>query len=117
MEDRDPPEPYEVCDFIELTFKVTVSRSYINTLAKNSKQFYLVDATPLEDERIDVKVDDLRANHQQLSEKLSTIDPRFIVNSDDCGWGKKLSCKKKRVLSLSPVKTDYREHSTKAILR
>ena len=111
MEDKDPPEPYDVCDFIESMFNITVSRSYINTLVKSSKDIYLVDAAPLEAERIDVKVDDLRANHQQLSEKLSTIDPRFIVNIDECGWGKKLSCKKKRVLSLNPVSTNYRERA------
>lgn len=111
VEEKDPPEPYEVCDFIESTFKITYSRSWINQLVADSKGFHLVDATPLENERIDVKVDDLRENHQKLSQKLLTLDPRFIVNIDECGWGKKISHGKKRVVSLNSVNTNYRERA------
>ena len=63
VDEKDPPEPYEVCDFIESTLGITYSWSWINQLINNSNDIFLVDATPLEDARINVKEEDLQNNH------------------------------------------------------
>ena len=113
VDEKDPPEPNEVCDFIEMTFDITYSQLWINQLVENSDDFFLADATPLEDACINVKEEDLQKNHQQLTQKLANVDPQFICNIDECGWGKKLKLGKKRVISLSPANTNYHEHACK----
>ena len=37
------------------------------------------------------------------------MDPWLLVNVDESGWGKKLLQQKKKVVSLSPFPTFYRE--------
>lgn len=105
----DPPEIEEVCEFIQTSFNITYQSTWLNTMVKKSKGIYIVDADPLEEERINVTESDLRSNHIKLSELLKTIDPRLLVNIDESGWGKKLKTQKKRVVSLNPVRTIYRE--------
>ena len=109
MDEKDPPELREVCDFIESTFGVAYQSTWVNSLVKKSKGIFIVDAQPLEDKRIDVSIEDLKSNHAQLSQLLTEVDPRLLVNIDECGWGKKLSFGKKRVVSPNPSPTNYRE--------
>lgn len=111
IDDRDPPEPSEVCEFIEKTFGVTYHRNWINQLVKRVPGIFIVDADPLESVRAEVSVEKLKENHGILSKCLKDIDPRLLVNIDECGWGKKLSHHRKRVLSLTNAKTTYREHT------
>ena len=77
---------------------------------KKCPDIFIVDAYPLENERIDVCVYDLQTNHAELSQLLKTVDPRLVVNIDECGWGKWLSHRKKRVVSFSPMPTTYHEY-------
>ena len=90
-DDKDPPEPGEVCEFIETTFEITYGHAWVNTLVKKCPDIFIVDAYPLENERIDVCVNDLQTNHAELSQLLKTVDPHLVVNIDECGWGKRLS--------------------------
>ena len=109
VDKKDPPEISEVCEFILLNFGISYQSSWINSIVKKSKGIFIVDAQPLEDERIDVKVEDLRSNHEKLSELLKTTDPRLLVNIDESGWGKKLKCGEKCVVSLNNTPTTYCE--------
>jgi hypothetical protein len=109
VNEKDPPEPMEVCNFIENTFGIEYHRMWINVLVKKHTMFHIVDADPLESVRIDVLNSDLTRNHAELSKLLLSVDPRLLVNLDESGWGKKINQQKKKVVSLSPFPTFYRE--------
>ena len=107
VDEKNPVTPSELCDYIETTFSVSYQRCWVNQMVERSSDFYIVDAIPLEKDRIDVSVEDLKKNHEALVEIMKKIDPRLIANIDETGWGKKISCRNKRVVSLSPNKTAY----------
>ena len=52
-------------------------------------------------------LESLKENHKNLSDILKGTDPRFLINIDECGWGKLVSKGRKHVVSLSPSKTTY----------
>ena len=88
MDERNLPELDEVCTFIQIMFDITYHQNWINQLVKQSKKFFIVDAIPLENEQFDLKIDDLKENHIQLSKLFENIDLRLLVNINKCGWGK-----------------------------
>ena len=89
--ERNPPEPSVLCDFILSTFGIDYHQISINSLVKKYQMFHIVDAKPLESEQIEVAVEDLHNNHKTLVEMMDGIDPHLIVNIDESGWGKKLN--------------------------
>ena len=52
VDDLDPPEIEEVCEFISNTFGVTYHSTWINSMVKKSNGIYIVEAEPLEDRTV-----------------------------------------------------------------
>ena len=107
----DPVDPGDLTTFIDEKFNVQYSRSWAAKWAKTSEELHLVSATPMEDERIDVTEEQLEDNFYQLSESMVGVDPRLLLNIDECGWGKMLNQGVKKVISLNNAPTRYRQKS------
>ena len=84
--EQNPPTVDDVTEYVRGTLKVECSSTWANKWI-NSKDtgLFVVDAIPLEKERIDVTLDILKAYEKKIQEELKTLDPEFLFNCDETG--------------------------------
>ena len=105
---KTPPSLTEVTDYITETLQVECSSTWINKwVSSDGSGLYLIEAKPLEKERIDVSVDVLNDYGKRLTEELKNIDPEFLFNLDETGLDDR-KYNNKTVVSLEQTPTCYK---------
>ena len=85
--------------WINETFNTKTSASWVMKNLLNNLGIFYVDAEPLEQTRLKVKEEDLRANAAEMAVKISNVDPRFIFNADETSIDSTKETKKKSIFT------------------
>lgn len=103
------PEPLQLLTWINKRFQKILSPNWLYHYIANKKNgLFEVVASPLEDARINVTVEQLVEYSDRAADFLTKIDFDFLMNCDESGVSGKISAKKKQVISLKPETTTYR---------
>jgi len=106
--ENDLPMLTDITDFVRTEFNLECSNTWVNKwVTSNSSGLYLIDAAPLEKERINVTVTQLQDYGKEITKELKNEDPRFLFNLDETGLDDR-KYNKKTVVSTENIPICYK---------
>ena len=103
-----PPTLQELTEFVMEKFSIETSASWAGKWVESKDSgLFLVDASPLEKERIEVSPEKLKEYEKTLVKEMEKIEPSFLFNLDETGIDD-VKYSKKTVVSTENVPTCYK---------
>lgn len=97
---KTPMAPRDIVEYVQENFKKNVSASWPQGFVEqHSKQLAIVEAFPLENNRIEIKRKDIEQYCRDVDEKICQYDWRLIYNWDECGLDDRTDVSKMVVVS------------------
>lgn len=107
-ENKEPPTVEDLTDYVRDVLKIDCSTTWSTKwIQSKDSGLFVIDAKPLEKERAEVTVDQLKEYEKKLKEEIKSVDPGFIFNLDETGLDDRQYGKKK-VVSTENTPTCYR---------